>query len=44
MKKKFDAVAFQRRARAELSEKYLKDREGFLQDLRTARKRDRKES
>ena len=34
MKKSFDAVGFQRRARAELSEKYLKDREVFLKDLK----------
>jgi hypothetical protein len=44
MKKKFDAVAFQRKVRAEMSEKYLKDREGFLKDLEMARKRVRKGS
>ena len=44
MKKKFDAVAFQREARAEMSERYLKDREGFLRDLRKVRKRAPRES
>jgi len=34
MKKKFDAVNFQRNVRKELSEKYLSDREGFLRELK----------
>ncbi|KAF5417114.1 MAG: hypothetical protein C5S48_01050 [Candidatus Methanogaster sp.] len=33
MKKKFDAVEFQRKIRKELGEKYLSDREGFLYEL-----------
>ena len=33
MKKKFDAVEFQRKARKELGEKYLSDREVFLREL-----------
>jgi hypothetical protein len=34
MKKKFDAVKFQRKVREELSEKYLSDREEFLRELK----------
>lgn len=34
MKKKFDAVDFQRKTREELSEKYNADREAFLKDLK----------
>lgn len=34
MKKKFDAVDFQRKIREELSEKYNADREAFLKDLK----------
>jgi len=34
MKKKFDAVGFQRKIREELSEKYNADREAFLRDLK----------
>ncbi len=33
MKKKFDAVEFQRKIREELGEAYLSDREGFLCEL-----------
>jgi len=33
MKKTFDAVNFQRKARAELSKQYLENREAFLKDL-----------
>ena len=33
MKKKFDAVEFQRKIRKELGEEYLSDREGFLCEL-----------
>ncbi len=33
MKKKFDAVEFQRKIREELGEKYLSDREGFFCEL-----------
>ena len=43
MEKEFDAVAFQRKARAKMSEHYLEDREGFLLELKRARKRSRKE-
>jgi ribosomal protein L29 len=34
MKKKFDAVKFQRKIREELSEKYLSERETFLRELK----------
>ncbi len=34
MKKKFDAVKFQRKVREELSKKYLSNREGFLRELK----------
>jgi len=34
MKKTFDAVSFQREARAELSRAYLADREAFLDELK----------
>jgi len=34
MKKKFDAVNFQRKAREELGKKYLSNRKGFLQELK----------
>ena len=34
MKKKFDAVRFQRKAREELSEKYISNREAFLRELK----------
>ena len=34
MKKKFDAVEFQRKIREELGEEYLSDREGFLCELK----------
>jgi hypothetical protein len=43
MVKKFDAVAFQRKARAKMSEHYLEDREGFLLELKRAGKRIRRE-
>ena len=33
MKKKFDAVEFQRKIREELGKEYLSDREGFLCEL-----------
>lgn len=33
MKKKFDAVTFQRKVREELSKKYLSDRKGFVREL-----------
>ncbi len=33
MKKKFDAVKYQREIRKELGKKYLADREGFLREL-----------
>ncbi len=33
MKKKFDAVEFQRKVRKELGEKYLANREEFLYEL-----------
>ena len=33
MKKTFDAVNFQRKVRAELSKKYLENREAFLKEL-----------
>jgi len=33
MKKKFDAVEFQRKVRKELGEKYLSNREAFLYKL-----------
>ena len=33
MKKKFDAVKFQRKVRKELSEKYLSDKKTFLSEL-----------
>ncbi|MCK4728996.1 MAG: hypothetical protein KAT27_08745 [Desulfobacterales bacterium] len=34
MKKKFDAVKFQRKVREELSKKYSSNREAFLRELR----------
>jgi hypothetical protein len=34
MKKKFDAVKFQRMVRKKLSDEYSSDREGFLQALK----------
>jgi len=34
MKKKFDAVKFQRKVREELSIKYSSDRKAFLRELR----------
>ncbi len=34
MKKKFDAVKFQRKVTEELSKKCLSDREGFLRELK----------
>lgn len=34
MKKRLDAVGFQREAREELSEKYATDREDFLRELK----------
>lgn len=34
MKKKFDAVQFQRKAREQLSKKYREDREAFLRELK----------
>jgi ribosomal protein L29 len=34
MKKKFDAVKFQRKVREELSEKYCSNREAFLRELK----------
>lgn len=34
MKKKFDAVKFQRNVRKELGEKYSSNREAFLRDLK----------
>ena len=34
MKKKFDAVKFQRKVRKKLSDEYCSDREGFLQALK----------
>jgi hypothetical protein len=34
MKKKFDAVMFQRKIRKELSEAYLSNREAFLRELK----------
>ncbi len=34
MKKKFDAVRFQRKIREELSEKYNSDRDAFLRELK----------
>jgi hypothetical protein len=34
MKKKFDAVEFQRRTREELGRKYTSSREAFLRELR----------
>lgn len=34
MKKKFDAVKFQRKVREELSEKYASNREAFLRELK----------
>ncbi len=42
--KDFDAVAFQRKARAKMSEQYLEDREEFLRELKLVRKRVEKES
>ncbi len=33
MKKTFDAVAFQRKAREKLSREFMKDRKSFLQKL-----------
>ena len=37
MRKKFDAVAFQRKARQKLSREFMKDRKAFLQKLREKR-------
>ena len=34
MKKKFDAVRFQRKVREELSKKYSSNREAFLRELK----------
>ena len=34
MKKKFDAVKFQRKIREELSEKYTSNRKAFLRELK----------
>ncbi|KKM06868.1 hypothetical protein LCGC14_1739680 [marine sediment metagenome] len=34
MKKKFDAVKFQRKVREEMSEKYCSNREAFLRELK----------
>ena len=34
MRKKFDAVAFQRKARQKISREFMKDRKSFLQKLR----------
>jgi len=34
VKKKFDAVMFQRKVREELSEKYVENREAFLNELK----------
>lgn len=34
MKKKFDAVSFQRKVRQKLSKEFIKDRKVFLQKLR----------
>lgn len=34
MKKKFDAVKFQRQVREEVSEKYSSNREAFLRELK----------
>ncbi len=34
MRKKFDAVQFQRKARQELSEKYSANREAFFRELK----------
>ena len=34
MKKKFDAVMFQRKIREQLSERYLSNREAFLRELK----------
>lgn len=42
MKKGFDAVGFQRKVRAKLSEEYLADREAFLEDLKRLRRETRK--
>ncbi len=44
MKKEFDAVEFQRKARAKMSEQYLEDREAFLHELKMVRKRISKDS
>ena len=35
MKKKFDAVGFQRKVREELSKKYIADPEAFLKELKS---------
>jgi hypothetical protein len=43
MEKEFDAVAFQRKARAKMSELYIEDREGFLLELKRVRTRGKKE-
>ena len=34
MKKKFDAVKFQRKVRKELSEKYISNRKAFFRELK----------
>ncbi len=44
MEKEFDAVAFQRKARARMSESYLEDRESFILELKRARKRSSRDS
>ena len=43
MKKKFDAVKFQRDVREELGKKYSTDREAFLRELRKKYRRLRKQ-
>jgi len=43
MNKEFDAVEFQRKARAKMSELYIKDREGFLLELKRVRSRVKKD-
>lgn len=44
MNKEFDAVEFQRKARAKMSEQYLEDRDVFLHELKMVRKRITKDS
>ena len=43
MTKEFDAVEFQRKTRAKMSEQYLEDRDGFLHELKMVRKRIRRD-